>query len=251
MNTQEVLRTILRDSGLDVRQFSERIDYPASKLYDIQRGKTIKFKDDLINRIIAVFPKYNRIWLITGEGDRYVPQNVPNEKPIGKKSEKPTPSRDSAETVPTTPTAQNEQQPNENTPQRRTLPLIPIDAVAGFNGYDAPGISFIDCTQYEIPDFQAVHADFLIRVSGSSMYPKYSSGDILACRKIDEITFLQWGKIYVIDSRQGAMVKRIFEIQDDPTCISCVSDNEKYPPFKLPKSEIRSLSIVVGAIRLE
>ncbi len=251
MNTQEVLRTILRDSGLDVRQFSERIDYPASKLYDIQRGKTIKFKDDLINRIIAVFPKYNRIWLITGEGDRYVPQNVPNGKPIGKKSEKPTPSRDSAETVPTTPTAQNEQQPNENTLQRRTLPLIPIDAVAGFNGYDAPGISLIDCTQYEIPDFQAVHADFLIRVSGSSMYPKYSSGDILACRKIDEITFLQWGKIYVIDSRQGAMVKRIFEIQDDPTCISCVSDNEKYPPFKLPKSEIRSLSIVVGAIRLE
>lgn len=251
MNTQEVLRTILRDSGLDVRQFSERIDYPASKLYDIQRGKTIKFKDDLISRILAVFPKYNRIWLITGEGDRYVPQNVPNGKPIGKKSEKPTPSRDSAETVPTTPTAQNEQQPNENTLQRRTLPLIPIDAVAGFNGYDAPGISLIDCTQYEIPDFQAVHADFLIRVSGSSMYPKYSSGDILACRKIDEITFLQWGKIYVIDSRQGAMVKRIFEIQDDPTCISCVSDNEKYPPFKLPKSEIRSLSIVVGAIRLE
>ena len=277
MATQEVLRTILSDLGLDVKQFSERIDYPASKLYDIQRGKTIKFKDDLISRILAVFPKYNRIWLLTGEGDRYVPQNVPNGKPIGKKSEKPTQSRDSAETMLTTPTAQNEQQhsnhtshttnhtahlqdtygtptrqlPDKNTPQRRTLPLIPIDAVAGFNGWDESGIAELDCARYDVPDFAAVHADFLIRVSGSSMYPKYSSGDILACRKIVEVTFIQWGKIYVIDSQQGAMVKRLFEIEGDADHILCKSDNENYPPFKLPKEEIRSLSIVVGAIRLE
>ena len=83
------------------------------------------------------------------------------------------------------------------------------------------------------------------------MYPKYSSGDILACRKIVEVTFIQWGKIYVIDSQQGAMVKRLFEIEGDVDHILCKSDNENYPPFKLPKDEIRSLSIVVGAIRLE
>jgi len=133
----------------------------------------------------------------------------------------------------------------------RGLPLIPIDAVAGWNGIDAPGVSLLDCTRYDIPDFEAAHADFLIRVSGSSMYPKYSSGDILACRRIDEITFIQWGKIYVIDSRQGAMVKRLFPIEGDDDNIQCRSDNPNYPPFPLPKSEIRSLSIVVGAIRLE
>ena len=180
------------------------------------------------------FPEIDGNWLLTGEGSML--KTIVNDTTQRQ-------CRDNAETMPTTPTAQNE--------QRRTLPLIPIDAVAGYNGVDTPGINILDCTQYEIPDFDSVNADFLIRVSGSSMYPKYSSGDILACRRIDEITFLQWGKIYVIDSRQGAMVKRIFEIEDDPTCISCVSDNEKYPPFRLPKSEIRSLSIVVGAIRLE
>jgi len=202
------------------------------------------------------FPEVDGNWLLTGEGSM-LKTNV--------NTTNLTQCRDSAETMPTTPTAQNEQQPTNptspttnptahltnNTPQRRTLPLIPIDAVAGFNGYDAPGISLIDCTQYEIPDFQAVHADFLIRVSGSSMYPKYSSGDILACRKIVEVTFIQWGKIYVIDSQQGAMVKRLFEIEGDADHILCKSDNPNYPPFKLPKDEIRSLSIVVGAIRLE
>lgn len=83
------------------------------------------------------------------------------------------------------------------------------------------------------------------------MYPKYSSGDILACRKVPEVTFIQWGKIYVIDSCQGAMVKRLFEIDGQPDVLLCKSDNNAYPPFRLPKTEIRSLSIVVGAIRLE
>lgn len=97
----------------------------------------------------------------------------------------------------------------------------------------------------------AAGAEYLIRVSGSSMYPKYSSGDILACKKIHEITFFQWGKIYVINSAQGAMVKRLFECTTNTDNIICKSDNEKYPPFELPKSEIRSLSIVIGVVRLE
>lgn len=131
------------------------------------------------------------------------------------------------------------------------LPLIPISVVAGFSGTDNGGITLNDCTLYDVPEFAQAKADFLIRVSGSSMYPKYSSGDVLACRKIDEITFIQWGKVYVIDSRQGQMVKRLMPAEGDDDSLMCVSDNDKYPPFKLPKTEIRSLSIVVGAIRLE
>ncbi len=131
------------------------------------------------------------------------------------------------------------------------LPLVPIEAVAGFNGNDMPGVRLEDCLRYVVPEFAAAGAEYLIRVSGSSMYPKYSSGDILACRRIPEIDFFQWGKIYVIDSSQGAMVKRIYQCEDDAACVLCKSDNDKYPPFTLPKSAIRSLSIVIGVIRLE
>lgn len=130
------------------------------------------------------------------------------------------------------------------------IPLIPIEAVAGWNGVDHEGVTLSDCKNYYIPDLVSAGADYLIRVSGSSMYPKYSSGDILACKKINEVTFFQWGKIYVIDSAQGAMVKRILPSEKD-NCVVCKSDNDKYPPFELPKTEIRSLSIVIGAIRLE
>ncbi len=191
---------------------------------------------EILEKIFSTYPELSREWVMTGTGDMY--------------------RSDPSAVQPTNDREKTEKRPSENTPSMKQvakggLPLIPIDAVAGFNGWDESGVSELDCARYDVPDFAAVHADFLIRVSGSSMYPKYSSGDILACRKILEVTFIQWGKIYVIDSQQGAMVKRLFEIDGDEDHILCKSDNEKYPPFKLPKDEIRSLSIVVGAIRLE
>ena len=130
------------------------------------------------------------------------------------------------------------------------LPLIPIDAVAGFNGVDVQGVRLEDCSRYVVPEFAELHAEYMIRVSGSSMYPKYSNGDLLACRRVQEVTFLQWGKVYVLDSNQGAMVKRLFPCEDSEV-VECRSDNPNYPPFRLPKSEIRSVSIVVGVIRFE
>lgn len=132
------------------------------------------------------------------------------------------------------------------------LPLIPIEAVAGFPTSDNSGILFRDCECYNVPEFVSKGAQFLIRVSGSSMYPKYSNGDLLACMKIDEITFFQWGKVYVLDTRQGALVKRVFEDKENEENIICHSDNhDNYPDFKLPKTEIRSFSIVIGVIRLD
>ena len=132
------------------------------------------------------------------------------------------------------------------------IPLIPIEAVAGLPTIDNIGVSFADCKRYVIPEFEGKGVDYMIRVSGSSMYPKYSNGDILACKYIENVLFLQWGKIYVIDSSQGALVKRVFQDETNPDNLILVSDNkENYPPFTFPKSDIRSLSIVVGVIRLE
>lgn len=132
------------------------------------------------------------------------------------------------------------------------LPLIPIEAVAGIPSIDEIGVTFADCKKYVVPEFESKGADYMIRVSGSSMYPKYSNGDILACKYIRDVLFLQWGKIYVIDSSQGALVKRVFQDESNPDNLILVSDNkENYPPFTFPKSDIRSISIVVGVIRLE
>lgn len=220
---KERLEHFIAAIGYSVREFERAIGVSNGTVRHITDALSANLKE----KISANFPQLNMNWLLTGEGEML-------------RSSKAAPSQPDVN-----------ERPVLKEVTKGGLPLIPIDAVAGFNGWDESGISELDCTHYDVPDFETAHADFLIRVSGSSMYPKYSSGDILACRKIDEITFLQWGKVYVIDSRQGAMVKRLFPMESNADMVLCKSDNPNYPPFELPKEEIRSLSIVVGAIRLE
>lgn len=132
----------------------------------------------------------------------------------------------------------------------QVLPLIPVEAMAGFPNGDS-SVSILDAEKYVIPEFRN-KADFLIRISGTSMNPKYFNGDIVACKKIPTKTFLQWGKVYVLDTVQGALCKRLYPGKKEGMII-CHSDNsEHYPDFEISwKDEVRSLAIVVGCIRVE
>lgn len=171
-----------------------------------------------LENLLTKYPELSAEWLVTGRGPM-----LRNDTPVAQRT----------------------------TELGAGIPLIPIEAIAGIPTGEDIGIRFIDCTRYVIPEFANLNVEYMVRVSGSSMYPKYSNGDVLACRRIQDVLFFQWGKIYVIDSSQGALVKRVFQ-DEDPDRILLVSDNrEHYPPFSIPKSDIRSLSIVVGVIRLE
>ena len=235
MQIKDRLFMFFREKSLSNYKVEQACGLSNGYLRNLRKAPSI----EIMEKIFSTYPELNREWVMSGTGDMLRSSAVdPSSVP---------PSDDREKT---------ERRPREEAPVMKPvasggIPLVPIDAVAGFNGWDESGISELDCARYDVPDFAAVHADFLIRVSGSSMYPKYSSGDILACRKIVEVTFIQWGKIYVIDSQQGAMVKRLFPIEGDDEHVLCKSDNPNYLPFELPKDEIRSLSIVVGAIRLE
>lgn len=127
------------------------------------------------------------------------------------------------------------------------LPLIPVEAFAG------PGLPAYEDERVE--DFYTVsefkNSDFLIRVKGDSMVPKYNGGDIVACKKVDDVFFLQWNRAYVIYTRsQGLMIKRVQPSQKEG-CISCVSDNVKYAPFDVPMDDIIQIALVNGAITLD
>lgn len=131
------------------------------------------------------------------------------------------------------------------------IPLIPLDTVAGFPAESGGGVRLEDCERYVIPEFENKGANFLIRVSGDSMVPLYYSGDLLACRKITDIRFFQWGTVYVLETSQGVLVKRVQESVDHADSILCVSENSSvHHPFLLPRDDIRSLSIIVGLVRL-
>lgn len=222
-----------------ILQFADNLRISKRKFYEeigVSRG-TLEAKtgitEDVLAKFIATYPQVNILWLMTGKGEM-----LRNNSEIS--------------TIATPFTASGSDSSQAGTCDNvSTLPLIPFDALAGIPSIDNFGIAFADCDQYYIPEFAARGTDFLIRVSGSSMYPKYSNGDLLACTLVRDILFFQWGKVYVIDSSQGVLVKRIFP-SNHPDCISLVSDNsEHYPPFDFPKSDIRTLAIVSGVIRFE
>ena len=200
----------------NVSEMARKTNVPQPTLNNIVANRLSKPSTENLSRIANSIELLNTGWLLTGEGEMLR-----------------TATDDSA------------------ADKQKALPLIPFEALAGYLSTDNEGVRLEDCEQYVIPEFDRRGAEFIIRVSGSSMYPKYSNGDLLGCKKIENILFFQWGKIYVLDTSQGALVKRVYE-HDNEDFVTLVSDNKDvYPPFAIPKSDIRSLSIVVGVIRLE
>ena len=210
---KERIISFLKEKKLSQSAFEKSTGLSNGYVNNISKG----IGAEKLQRIIEVYPELSQAWLLTGEGEMLR-----------------TPTADTA----------------ANTPQK-ALPLIPFEAIAGYLSTDNEGVRLEDCERYVIPEFDRRGAEFIIRVSGSSMYPKYSNGDLLGCKKIENILFFQWGKIYVLDTSQGALVKRVYE-HENKDFVMLVSDNKDvYPPFAIPKSDIRSLSIVVGVVRLE
>ena len=215
--------------GMSVRAFEAACELQRGNISNMSENGAIG--SDKLSKIIDSFPDINPEWLITGKGEMLKSEE-------GKKLD-------------------IQFYDSKNASIGIGLPLVPFEYIAGY-GEDNQGIKLDECERYIIPEFEHLGAEFLCRVGGSSMYPKYSSGDILACKKIHEITFFQWGKIYVVDSAQGQMIKRVCEHEESEK-IWLISDNreklsndkEKYAPFAIRKDEIRSLSIVLGVIRME
>ncbi len=106
-----------------------------------------------------------------------------------------------------------------------------------------------ECERYVVPAFSG--ADFLMPVKGNSMAPTYASGDIVACQRVPMTDiFFQWNKAYILDTNQGAIIKRV-KPGSDSEHVLLVSDNTDYNPFELQRKDIYAVALVIGLIRLE
>lgn len=195
----------------------------------ISNGTDIQTK--WIQLIVENYPHYSADWLLTGRGSMLKTDTTPLMS-----------DQDSPKEEDDRPVAIHTDNPKEG------IPLIPINAMAGAMMGEQTVMEY-ECERYVVPLFKG--AEFLIPVKGSSMYPKYSPGDIVACKRIPMTDiFFQWNKVYVLDTNQGALIKRIKK-GSDAEHILIVSDNKDYEPFELPIRCINNVAIVIGVIRLE
>lgn len=236
MEAKERIRTILDYYGISVGDFARRIGVKTQQaVYDLLSGKTRSVSPAMCSKIASGFPELNKGWLLSGEGEMLADSSKVA-------AHQDVPERESGRFG----------MPVRSDRSDVGLPLVPFDALAGLPGGDIPGIRLEDCERYVVPELSRAGAQFLVRVAGASMQPRYLSGDLLAVRRLSSATFLQWGKVYVLDTEQGILVKKLMPCPDDEACVTCVSENEaEFPPFRIPKAEIRSLSIVLGHVSVE
>lgn len=139
-----------------------------------------------------------------------------------------------------------------NKDDKKELPLLPFDAVAGFLASNIPDSFAFSEETYSVPEFTERGADFAIRVCGDSMQPKYNNGDILAAKVIKDPSFFQWGRVYVLSTSQGCVVKRLYPNPNDKNLIVCHSENmASFPDYEIPRDEIFAVALVVGHIGAE
>lgn len=204
---------LIENKGIAKESFFEKIGMTSANFRG--KAKETPLNSTAIENILSEIKDTNPEWLLTGKGDML-------------KRNKP-----------------------QVTNLQNGIPLVYQTAIGGF-GNNHFTLSDRDVKEYYvIPKFKHKHIDFMIEVEGSSMYPKYNSGDVVACKIIKEDTFLQWNKTHVVATKdQGIIIKRIKKGNQENT-LCMISDNNSYDPFEVPKDEITGIALVVGVIRLE
>lgn len=124
--------------------------------------------------------------------------------------------------------------------------VIPYEARGGTIGDFVQGVQEYDCEKIISP---IRGADYAMEVTGDSMSPEYPSGSRVLIKKVSE-TFIAWNEVYVLDTPDGAVIKRVRKT-DDPTVVECVSVNPAYQPYTIPKEFIRGWYKVLMVMSLK
>lgn len=135
---------------------------------------------------------------------------------------------------------------NEEIDQEMVL-VIPTGARAGTLADFSTSVAQYDCERMVTP---IKGADFAIQVTGDSMSPEYPSGSVILIKKINENAFIEWGKTYVLDTENGAVIKNIRRT-DNPQVIECVSLNPAYQPFTMDTKYINGWYRVLMVLALK
>ena len=137
--------------------------------------------------------------------------------------------------------------PTEEEINQEMVLVIPTGARAGTLADFSISTEAYDCERMVTP---IKGADFAIQVTGDSMSPEYPSGSVILIKKINEKAFIEWGKTYVLDTENGAVIKNIRRT-DNPEVIECVSLNPAYQPFTMETKYVNGWYRVLMVLSLK
>lgn len=157
-------------------------------------------RTDNLEKISAAYPELNTTWLLTGEGEML--------KGVG----------------------------TETCTSCIHVPLLPMAAQGGSLNDFVISVKSNDCEMVISP---IKGAEFAMPVSGDSMSPEYPSGSQILIKRINEKAFIDWGKVYVLDTCNGTVIKKLMpSVDGDKEVVRCLSINPEYPPFEVSLCDV-------------
>ena len=206
------IRRIIENKSLSVNAFANAISVAQGTLASmLNRGSEPSTKT--INAVLSAFPDINPDWLLTGSGEMYLSDTLSTTK-----------NKDA-----------------------RLVPLLPVAAQGGTLNDFVVSVKASECEKIISP---IRDVDYAMSISGDSMSPEYPSGAHILIKKINEKAFIDWGRVYVLDTCNGTVIKQLFP-SDNPDTLLCKSINPNYPPFEVSFSDIYGVYRVLMCMSLK
>ncbi len=145
---------------------------------------------------------------------------------------------------------------NTITETKGRIPVIDMRVSAGF------GVALLDGNEQRVNEYvtmDGLNGCVGIYVYGESMLPEYRAGDIIFVRQIIEQSEIDYGRPYVIITRNERVLKCIYQSKHDATMLRLTSINEEtnrhgdrlYPDKEIEKDSILFIYKVVAVFRRE
>ena len=136
------------------------------------------------------------------------------------------------------------------------IPVIDMRVSAGF------GVSLLDGNEQRINEYvtmEGLNGCVGVYVYGESMLPEYKAGDIVFVRQVIDADSIDYGRPYIIVTRDDRVLKCIYPSKHDADLLRLTSLNEEtnrhgdrlFPDKEVRKDNILFIYKVVGLFRRE
>lgn len=212
MDLKSRLIAFIESEGLTVQSFEAKCS--------LSNGAVSKMGNNTrrstLDKISKIYPRLNINWLLTGDGNMLCNNEGSSMQPqisytIG-------------------------------------VPYYNVDFIGGFdivlNDQTAKPEYLIDFKKYN-------EATCWCNVTGHSMEPEITHGDIIALKKIEDMSFLPLGEVYAIVTTNGMRTIKRLGPSNNTKCYTLVPTNKspEYGIQELPKDMIKHIFQVLGCMK--
>lgn len=214
MDLKGRLKSFIKHLNIETKAFEAKCELSNGFVNNI--GHSIREKS--LNQILNAFPALNKNWLITGEGEMLLADQVSGRKMIQQPTEGYIPVYDISFSLGFTPTFINSQTPE----------------ILGYVNF---------------PELRG--STYIVQAKGNSMAPLINDRDFVGIRPVKNKKNIDFGNPYGIITEDLAVFKKIKKFKEDDNLIMLTSENPEHDSYTIEKSEIIHLFSVIGILSVK